>query len=76
LSSSISREGFDEIIREGDSDFARSGLQATSLVRVGRLAVVESGVLIGSIGDITPDRLQRLKSNLARWLIESEGKRK
>ncbi len=29
-------EGFDEIIRESDDDFAHSGLKAISLVRVGR----------------------------------------
>ena len=67
-------EGFDEIIHEGDSDFAPSGLKATSLVRLGRLAVAESGMLIGSVGDIAPDRLRRLKANLMRWLTELDGK--
>jgi mRNA interferase MazF len=67
-------EGFDEIIHEGDSDFAPSGLKATSLVRVGRLAVAESGTLIGSVGDIAPDRLRRLNANLMRWLTELDGK--
>lgn len=32
---------FDEIVREEDTDFAESGLKKVSLVRVGRLAVVE-----------------------------------
>lgn len=67
-------EGFDEIMREGDSDFIQSGLKETSLVRVGRLAVAESGMLIGTVGDIMPARLQRIKSNLAHWLTQAEGK--
>lgn len=66
-------EGLDEIIRAGDNDFARSGLKETSLIRVGRLAVVESGMLIGSVGEIAPGQLQRVKSNLVRWLTAPEG---
>ncbi len=74
ISSQISQyvEGFDEMIRVGDADFSRSGLKATSVIRTGRLAVVESKMVIGSIGEIEPDRLQRIKLSLAQWLIGSE----
>jgi mRNA interferase MazF len=62
---------FDEIVREGDSDFAQSGLKVSSVIRVGRLAVVEGDILLGAIGDIAPDRLQRIKGQLADWLRQS-----
>lgn len=63
--------GFDEIVREGDSDFDASGLKTTSVIRVGRLAVVEADILVGAIGQIAPERLQRIKDHLAGWLLDS-----
>jgi mRNA interferase MazF len=62
---------FDEVVRETDTDFADSGLKATSVIRLGRLAVVEGPILLGAIGHISPDRLKRIKSRLAAWLRES-----
>lgn len=67
-------EGFDEIIREGDADFAGSGLKSASVIRLGRLAVVEGKTLIGATGEIDAERLERLKSNLAHWLLEKKEK--
>jgi predicted RNase H-like nuclease (RuvC/YqgF family) len=63
--------GFDEIMQIGDSDFSSSGLKEPSVIRVGRLAVVEGNVLLGAIGEICSDRLQRVKANLSDWLIQS-----
>jgi mRNA interferase MazF len=63
-------EGFDEIIHEDDADFSRSGLKASSVIRVGRLAVVEGGMLLGSIGEIDSARLRRIKTKLADWLMQ------
>jgi len=65
-------EGLDEILREEDKDFAQSGLKVASVIRVGRLAVVEGKMLVGSVGEINIERLQRLKSNLTRWLASKE----
>ena len=64
-------EGFDEIIGEGDVDFSRSGLKTSSLIRVGRVAVVEGRMLLGSIGEIAPERLRRIKTKLADWLTRT-----
>jgi mRNA interferase MazF len=61
--------GFDEVIREDDADYSASGLKAASLVRVGRLAVAEERVFLGAIGQVMPDRLQRIKRRLADWLM-------
>lgn len=63
-------EGFDELIREDDPDFESSGLKTSSLIRTGRLAVVEESMLLGAIGEIDSKRLQRIVSNLANWLTE------
>jgi mRNA interferase MazF len=63
--------GFDEIVQETDADFAGSGLKVSSVIRIGRLAVVEGGILLGAIGKIAPERLQRIKDHLADWLTAS-----
>jgi mRNA interferase MazF len=61
----------DRIIHEDDTDFSRSGLKASSVIRVGRLAVVEGGMLLGSIGEIDSERLRRIKTRLADWLTQT-----
>lgn len=59
---------FDEIVREDDPDFATSGLKVASVIRTGRLAVVQGQILLGAVGQIAPERLQRIKDHLAEWL--------
>jgi mRNA interferase MazF len=61
---------FDEIVQEGDSDFAQSGLKLESVIRVGRLAVIEGELLLGEVGKISNERLKRVKSHLADWILE------
>jgi mRNA interferase MazF len=60
---------FDEIIREDDADFGRSGLKIASVVRISRLAVVNRKVLLGSIGDIDSERLMSIKKKLSESII-------
>src|SRR5689334_17364556 len=62
--------GFDEIVQENDDDFGESGLKVTSVIRVGRLAVVSGDILIGAIGQISSKRLDGVKKHLADWLAE------
>jgi mRNA interferase MazF len=62
--------GFDEIVKENDEDFKQSGLKVTSVIRVGRLAVVSGEILIGAIGEISNERLNRVKKHLSDWLSE------
>ena len=62
------RPDFDEIVHVGDDDFVQSGLKTTSLIRVGRLAVVTSEILLGAIGEISEQRLHRIRRNLTDWL--------
>ena len=61
---------FDELIQEGDLDFAQSGLKLESVIRVGRLAVIEGESLLGEVGKISSERLKRIKSHLAEWMLE------
>jgi mRNA interferase MazF len=63
--------GFDEIVQEDDPDFAESGLKASSVIRIGRLAVVEEEILLGAMGQIALERLERIKRRLAEWLMKS-----
>ncbi len=70
VSSQLRQEvsGFDEVIRDTDADFDRSGLKVTSVLRISRLAVMEGAVLLGAVGEISPERLRRIRARLARWM--------
>ena len=58
----------DEIVRDTDSDFSQTGLKTTSLIRTTRLAVVSADLLRGAIGSLAPERLERIRLRLARWI--------
>jgi mRNA interferase MazF len=61
--------GFDDIISSNHSDFVQTGLKSESVIRVSRLAVVSEKILLGNIGEISSQRLERIKRNLATWII-------
>lgn len=61
-------DGLDELIKTDDQDFNDSGHKATSLFRVTRLAVVDKSVLIGIIGEVSTERLSRIKTALSDWI--------
>lgn len=65
-------DGFDELIEKDDRDFARSGLKVTSVIRIGRLAVVEGEMLAGRIGTISTERMTRIRGKLAEWISPSK----
>jgi mRNA interferase MazF len=52
---------FDEIVDTSDPDFANSGLKMSSVIRVGRLAVIAESSLLGAVGEIDIERLKRIK---------------
>ncbi len=62
-------EDFDEIVSLHDNDFVSSGLVATSLIRLGFLAVLPRKQVSGSIGEISRERHSRLLNTLAKFLI-------
>jgi mRNA interferase MazF len=70
ISSQLHQEipDFDEVITPSDSDFQLSGLKLASVIRLSRLAVVNSDVLLGKLGQIDAQRLSRIKQRLANWI--------
>ena len=58
----------DEVITSEDSDFLESGLKLASVIRVSRLAVVSSEILLGKLGKIDQKRLIRIKENIIKWI--------
>jgi mRNA interferase MazF len=73
LSTNIAQaiSGVDELINASDSDFAQSGLKEDTLVRLTRIATVTDSLFTGTIGEIDPERIARLKKNLVRWIDNS-----
>ncbi len=59
---------FDEAIDPSDADFSASGLKARSVVRLARLVSVEETVVNARLGEISSERLSRVKKRLADWL--------
>jgi mRNA interferase MazF len=70
ISSQLSQEisEFDEVIKAEDTDFEQSGLKTSIVIRIGRLAVVNRSVLLGSIGNISTERLNIIKNKLSDWI--------
>lgn len=63
-------KGFDEVIDLSDPDYAATGLRSASLIRLGFLALLPRSGVIGSIGEISRKRHQRLLKKLADYLME------
>jgi mRNA interferase MazF len=61
-------DGFDVIIKPGDSDFSRSGLRTESVIRISRIAVVNKEILKGKIGSISFETLEKILTNLSDWI--------
>ncbi len=59
---------FDEIIVISDDDYPQTGLKVTSVIRLSRLATVEASVISACLGNISPERLNHIKSRLTDWL--------
>lgn len=61
----------DDIIETTDTDFAQTGLKTASVIRLTRLAVVEETIFAGTIGEISVNRLSKLKKQLSEWIEKS-----
>lgn len=62
---------FNEIIQENDADFSATGLKTSSVIRIGRIAVVEGRILLGAIGQITPERLDKIRRGWSNWFLSA-----
>jgi len=63
-------ENFDELIAPSDADFASSGLNSESLIRLGFLTVLPRKDIIGSIGSVSAERHRRLLEKLSAYLTD------
>ena len=61
-------EGFDDVVTPADDDFASSGLRAASVIRLGRMAVIQTDLIAGVIGSVAAARCSRLRRRLSDWL--------
>ena len=66
-------EDWDELISPDDSDFNSSGLKTASLIRIGKLATVETRILEGVIGKISDERLKNILKRLSDYLQKQTG---
>ena len=58
----------DELVTPEDSDFIQSGLKVPSVIRTSRLAVVNGDILLGKLGQINRERLNKIKQKLSQWI--------
>ena len=74
ISTQLAQEisGIDELMQTEDSDFENSGLKTQSLFRVTRIAVVEQDIFAGIIGEISTERLLKIKKSLADWITSAQ----
>lgn len=62
-------ENFDELISERDEDYFDSGILRESIIRLSFLSVIQSKIIVGSIGNISTNRHQKLLHRLSDYLI-------
>lgn len=60
--------GVDELVNASDADYPATGLAKPSVIRICRLATVESSVMIGAIGAVDATRLARILASLKKWI--------
>jgi len=59
---------FDEIVETTDADFVASGLKTRSVIRLSRLASIETAIINALLGEISAERLSSVKKRLIDWL--------
>lgn len=62
----------DEIIHPNDADYVTTGLKTQSVLRLSRLAVLDSKLLAGSIGSISDERMMKVRQKLALWMSNAD----
>jgi mRNA interferase MazF len=60
---------FDEIIHRNDPDYRATGLKVPSVVRLSRLVTVEGTIIDARLGEISSDRLERIRQHIIAWLL-------
>ena len=63
--------GFDEWLKMTDAEFSESGLLASSVIRLGFLAILPRSRIIGVIGHVSAGRHEALLKRLSLYLISA-----
>jgi len=66
-------KNFDDVVLKNDSDFKNSGLLQESLIRLSFLATIPRSHIVGTIGYISPERLQKILQTLSDYLSKKEN---
>jgi mRNA interferase MazF len=66
-------QGLEVVLHETMADFTQTGLKKESLIRVSRLAVVDSNVFTGKLGSLPPETFEKIKIRLANWIRSQES---
>ena len=61
--------GFDEVLARNDPDYAATGVMTESVIRLGFLAVIPQREILGTIGQLSPERHRRLLKRLSDFLL-------
>ncbi len=69
-------KGWDERMESTDEDFKQSGLKVPSLIRIGKLATVESEILEDTLGETSSERLKKILKRLTKHLDQEFVARK
>ena len=71
ISSQLHQEvpGFDLLLEDSHPAFIDSGLKTSSIFRLGTLAVMPRGQIIGTIGSLKQDLYEKIIQNLTNFLL-------
>lgn len=71
VSSQLSQQAshLDWVLMRDDEEFIKTGLKVSSVFRLSRLAVLDGSLLLGSLGEISSDRLFSLRQRISQWLL-------
>ena len=64
------QKDYDFFLSEGSEEFSSTGLKSASVIRSTRLAVVNSEILLGKIGNISSSLLKDIKTKISNWVLE------
>lgn len=59
---------FDEVIHRSESDFSKTGLKVSSVIRLSRLATVDSKIITARLGRISSERWLKIKKQIIAWM--------
>ncbi len=60
----------DYLLRDSDSGFSGTGLTKTSLIRMGVISTINTGLIQGKLGELPYGVLPKLKSNLSQFILK------